>query len=174
MNFTFSISSSNIHEFVKHWSPKYVYSDHDKYLNNIGKPLTSSSRRNLFEWKNGGVISKLKLKSISENYPLKFPENMEERYLNHKLGGGAIWNIFYLHCFSPKIYPIFDQHNYRAMIYLKTGKIKEIPNSDKIKYELYKNEFIPFFYSLKNIDHRELDKALFSFGKFLKTAKSYI
>lgn len=69
--------------------------------------------------------------------------------------------------------PIYDQHTFRAMRYIQTGQITEIGNTNKQKYESYKNEYIPFVHSLRNLDHRKLDKALFTFGKFLKVANKY-
>lgn len=173
MYLTFKIESENIRDFIEHWSSKYNYPLEHKYDNNIGKPLTHSSRLALFEWKNGSTISKKKLESISQNYPLEFEGNLKERYLNHKQPGGAIWNIFYLYCLAPNEWPIYDQHTHRAMKYMKTGKIIEIGKTNKQKYESYQNEYIPFINSLSEIDHRKLDKALFSFGQFLKKAEKY-
>ncbi len=173
MNLTFKIHCSDLNHFVEHWSSKYSYSAEYKYDSNINQPLTEKSRLELFEWKNGSAISKKKMDSILQNYPLSFQGNQRERYLNHKQSGGAIWNIFYLHCLEPKKWPIFDQHVFRAMRYIQTCQIAEIGITNKQKYESYENEYIPFVRSLGNIDHRTLDKALFAFGQFLKKAKKY-
>jgi hypothetical protein len=175
MHFSFNISSRNLAEFVEHWSAKYQYQvlEANSYTKYIGKPLTIKSLQELYIWKNGGPISKLKLKSIKTNYPINPPKDLEARYLNHKNSGGAIWNIFYLHCVSPSKYPIFDQHNFRAMRYLKNGEIEEIPKSDKLKYSIYINEFKPFFLEQDIENTRDLDKALFAFGQFLNKAQSY-
>ncbi|MCP4106005.1 MAG: hypothetical protein GY749_10775 [Desulfobacteraceae bacterium] len=174
MNLSFEINCENLDNFVEHWSSRYNYSDEYKYDCNIGKPLTENSRLELFEWKNGSEISAKKLDSIKKNYPLDFKGNQEERYLNYKEGGGAIWNIFYLHCLTPAKWPIFDQHTFRAMNYIQTRKITEIGKTKKQKYESYKIRYIPFFQSIGNFENRKLDKALFVFGKFLKTAKRYV
>ena len=171
---SFQLYFSNINDFINHWSKKYIDSMEYKYDNNINKPLTLKSRLALFEWKNGSKISNAKLASIEKNYPLNFIDDKEKRYLNDKEDGGAIWNIFYIHCLAPNKYPIFDQHTYRAMIYLKCGEIVEISNKDKDKYNIYLNEYIPFIASLNGIPHRKLDKALFACGQFLKIAKKYI
>ena len=93
MNFTFQIQKSNIDEFISHWSQRYFYESEDKYNSNIGKPLTEKSRLELFEWKNGSTIAQKKMKSILNNYPLRFDGDLKDRYLNHKKEGGAIWNI---------------------------------------------------------------------------------
>lgn len=174
MHLSFQINSENINEFIENWSSKYKYSNEYKYDDNIGKPLTIESRLDLFEWKNGSVISAKKLQSIDNNYPLQFKGDREARYLNHKESGGAIWNIFYLHCLEPEIWPIYDQHTYRAMKFMQTGQVMEIGNTNKQKYASYLNEYIPFVQKLNsNSSTRKLDKALFAFGQFLKIANNY-
>ena len=102
-----------------------------------------------------------------------FSGDPQDRYLNYRLSGGAIWNIFYLHCLDHDRWPIFDQHTYRAMNYMTKGIILEIPESNRKKYLAYQNEYIPFYDSMRSTNHRNTDRALFSFGKFLKTAKRY-
>ena len=173
MHLGFSISVDTLDEFVRHWSALYQYESEFKYSKNIGKPLTNQSRLELFEWKNGSVISRAKLKSIQTHYPLIFEGDIRERYLFPGKGGGAIWNIFYTHCLSPKVWPIFDQHVYRAMRYIQNGVILEIPKSEEEKFRVYRDEYIAFHASLGTFHDRKLDKALFIFGKFLKTAKKY-
>lgn len=173
MYLSFRIDFDNINEFIDHWSSRYRYSDEEKYDNNIGKPLTEQSRLELFEWKNGSGLSERKLQSILKNYPLSFAGNKEERYLNHNKSGGAIWNIFYLHCLEPESWPIFDQHTFRAMKFIISGEFVEIGKTNKHKYDSYRNEYLPFLRMLNLPDNRKLDKALFAFGQFLKIAKNY-
>jgi len=174
MNLSFQINCETQEQFIEHWSLKYRDPNEEKYENNIGKPMTEKSRQELFEWKNGGIISKRKQESIVENYPLIFLGDKEKRYLSHKEGGGAIWNIFYLHCLEPDKYLIFDQHTYRAMKYIQTGKIIEISNSDKEKYRIYKDQYIPFHNLFRYEHDRKVDKALFAFGQFLKKVNKYL
>jgi len=177
MHLSFNIIATDLAGFLAHWSSRYSYSAEYKYTNNIGRPLTKESLRELFEWKNGtgSVIADRKAKSIDTNYPLAFNGNERERYLNHKSSGGAIWNIFFLHCLDPQTWPIFDQHTFRAMRYIQTGTILEIGSTDKKKYEEYECQYIPFATSLRLIvdDQRLIDKALFAFGQFLKLAEKY-
>lgn len=172
---SFSIDFTNIENFIRHWSGKYNYQWENKYDDNINKPLTESSIMELFEWKNGSVLSTLKKQSVKENYPSNFLGNKEDRYLNPNQSGGAIWNIFYLHCLEPNKYPIFDQHTLRAMKYIQTNEIIDTDAiNDTNKYQIYKNEYIPFINSFSNIDNRTLDKALFAFGQFLKKVMQYV
>src|SRR5574344_1805343 len=103
--------------FIEYWASHYSYNLESIYDKNIGKKLTSERLLHLFEWKNGGVISKTKIASIQDNYISNTKFNIEElktKYLNAENPGGPIWNIFYLHCVDPKIFPIFDQHTYRS------------------------------------------------------------
>ena len=173
MRLSFSISFESADAFVHHWAPKYKYPYEDKYESNIGKPLTDTSRRQLFEWKNGSVIAKKKLASIEKNYPLRFDGRVEDRYLRDGGLGGAIWNIFYAHCLYPERWPIFDQHVCRAMCYMLESELREIPVKDTEKLQVYRDEYVLFYRSFRLFPERQLDKALFMFGKFLKTAYKY-
>jgi hypothetical protein len=68
----------------------------------------------------------------------------------------------------PNRYPIFDQNVYRAMHYLQTITIKEIPSKNRDKQLSYIDEYLPFYNDHESYEDRRLDKALFSFGQFLK------
>ena len=58
-------------------------------------------------------------------------------------------------------------------MYIKTGEIPEDEQNDCEKYENYSKKYIPFFKSkFKGCHRRDVDKALFAFGKFLKTYKT--
>lgn len=177
MHLSFQIPSNSVASFIEHWSTKYEYPNEEKYTLHVGKPLTKDSLKALFEWKNGtgSIISTKKMESIRNNYSLEFDGKIKDRYLSHKLSGGAIWNIFFAHCLDPETWPIFDQHTFRAMHYLKTGQIQEIGKTNKQKYEAYTQLYIPFINKLKESfnDSRKIDKALFAFGQFLKIAQRY-
>jgi hypothetical protein len=123
MNISFCIKCESISEFLSHWAKTYSYDDAWKYDNNIGKPLSEQSRLELFEWKNGKRIAEKKINSIRRNYPLVFNGDLKTRYLDASAAGGAIWNIFYMHCIDHSKFPIFDQHTYRAMRYIQTLRI---------------------------------------------------
>jgi hypothetical protein len=62
------------------------------------------------------------------------------------------------------------------MRYLESGRLEEIGSTNKQKYMAYENQYIPFLAKLKTVeaDQRKVDKALFSFGKFLKFAAKYV
>lgn len=161
-------------DFLDHWSAAYNYPDAELYDPNIGKPLTEQRLWELFRWKNGGAISAGKRASIVANYPVEPPPDPAARYLNPQAPGGAIWNIFYLHCLDPERWPIYDQHAHRAMVWLQDRCIDELPMQATRKakatvYSSYQGRFIPFLRAhFLETDLRRIDRALFSFGRLLK------
>ena len=186
MYLSVEISKNSRKEFVDYWKEKYRYGHETVYERHIAKDLTKDieSLQTLFVWKNGHKKpSRNKQKSIDEKIKWLNSESVKnckkkqiikkakKEYLNCK-EGGAIWNIFFLHCLDPEEWPIYDQHTYRAMMYIKTGKIPKDEKNDREKYKNYRKRYIPFFKSkFKGCDRRDVDKALFAFGKFLKTHK---
>ncbi len=167
----------NLPVFIKHWVE--IYEEQNKrvehlYTDNIGKTLTDERIDALFIWKNGSKISKLKTKSIEDNYKIDPPsQGWEARYLDHKQKGGQIWNIFYLHIVFPDKYPIFDQHVYRSMCFMQKEKNpKELTlYNGEGKISEYNNKYRDFYACIKEIvgdENRKIDKALFAFGKAIK------
>lgn len=168
-----TLTTDNKIEFIDHWSKLYNYDKEELYDNNICKKLNKISLFELFEWKNGGTISKKKQGSITTNY-IPFMNNIP---LNQDIvkiknfienSGGAIWSIFFIHIHYPNIYPIYDQHVHRAMAFISKMNGLEIPTKNHDKIELYFNSYIPFYNSFKPINNRLIDKGLWAFGKFLK------
>jgi hypothetical protein len=176
------LRDDSLEEFVKFWAEAYNYSAGDSlYTKNIGQPLTEEGIRELFFWKNGGKLSKLKAKSVNDNFVSSisklrtFPKDTPpDQWLNVFKAGGAIWRIFFLHIWNPK-YPIFDQHVFRAMKFIQTGEGLEIPSGDPKKVEFYLEKYLPFYFELekemKNPNPRNLDRALWKFGQILKRIK---
>ncbi len=186
MHISVQIEQNSIDEFIDHWSGKYHYAHEHKYDTNIAKDLTQDkdALMKMFKWKNGRKLSPAKRKGVREKIEWletvqsrersRICEAAESKYL-HEKSGGAIWNIFFLHCLDPKKWPIYDQHAYRAMIYLEAGRVCENERNDSEKYRNYTEKYIPFLKQPEflNFELRKADKALFTFGKFLKTYKSY-
>ena len=175
MFFTFAIECDSLEQFLDYWSAKYrdpKFRDRDLYDPYVGKSMTAESRQRLFEWKNGSSLSKRKSISVEKHYPLSIKVTKLSKYLDPAGDGGAIWNIFYMHCISPQTWPIFDQHTSRAMHFLNTGEPGEIPSREADIYAGYQREYIPF---VKRLDthQRKIDKALYTFGQFLKLASPY-
>jgi len=174
MYLSFSLEFNTPDEFITYWASKYQYKLEYLYEMNIGKQLTKKSVIELFTWKNGFILSNNKMESLVKNYNPNHNEDLEKRYLNPKQSGGPIWNIFYLHCNNPTKYPIFDQHTFRAMKYIKNGKILELPKDKAEVYNLYKKEYMEFIKELSDFELRKNDKALFTFGRFLKNVKNFV
>jgi len=165
-------------DFIKFWASQYVDPREALYDENIGKPLTPGSVMALFEWKNGGKLSARKRLSVQEHYVPRIDKPLagEVRGFLNSFGpskGGAIWPIFWLHCCNQQ-FPIFDQHAYRAMIFIEHDQSDELDKySDKQKIDLYLDGYIPFRLRFGRADRRT-DQAFWMFGKFLKTKPNYL
>jgi hypothetical protein len=163
--------------FVDFWSSQYPYPE-ELYDDNIGLELNEKRVFDLFQWKNGTPLSRLKQASVRKNFVrhkaelarLQTGESAAD-LLAHIPDGGAIWRIFFLHCCQPTRFPIYDQHVHRAMVFIQTGSPEEIPAYDAQKIMSYCQRYLPFYATFDGIDHhRSVDKALWNFGKFLKEA----
>jgi hypothetical protein len=167
-------------EFVTFWS--LLYEDPREktyYEDNIGRELTPERILKLFEWKNGGNLSGLKEASVRRNFVSRSgelgqlrPDQNESDFLAFFPEGGAIWRIFWLHCWQPVRFPIYDQHVHRAMAFIETGNPENIPAKDPDKIKSYVSRYLPFYRTFDGIGKgsRSVDKALWAFGKFLKNA----
>lgn len=160
--------------FVAFWSQRYQYAQEHLYDDNIGMPLTEKRVLDLFKWKNGTPLSGLKLQSVMRNFVNRIEElhaipldANANTFLSRFAEGGAIWRIFWLHCWQPGRFPIYDQHVHRAMAFLESGTKEEIPSFDPRKIDSYVNRYLHFYSNLKDLGHRDVDRALWSFGKFL-------
>lgn len=180
--FSFDIPSTNLEDFVNHWSSCYsdAARDRDYYDPHIGKNLQTDweALLKLYEWKNGSTLSHKKKESVCKNYFKDWVEDadLEARYLSDSSKGGEIWNIFYLHCRRPDYYPIYDQHTDRAMRYIQTGSIcAAFIRGRRNIFRAYQSEYRPFVGHLRQqrFELRKIDRALFAFGQFLKLAKPY-
>lgn len=178
----------NPDEFVRQWSSLYQYDLEGLYETNITRPLTPEKIEQLYEWKNGMTIAEKKMQSVRQfikslgvlNRPDFNPTAGE--FLNERFReGGAIWRIFFLHCWKPDTYPIYDQHVYRAMCFIEQDEIREIPNNDNEKINIYLNQYCDFIQTkfanyqpentLSRVRLKEIDKSLVTFGRFLKSFK---
>jgi hypothetical protein len=167
-------------EFVQFWSGVYGEDQSEKlYTDNIRRELNEQRILELFKWKNGGRLSALKEASVRRNFVMRQRELQElqpdqniEDCLSRFAEGGVIFRIFWLHCWCPDRFPIYDQHVHRAMAFIKNGQPEEIPADDASKTRSYIEMYLPFFATLDGIDlgseERVVDRALWAFGKFLK------
>lgn len=160
--------------FVEFWSDRYTGYDDEFYEANVGQELTEERILQWFEWKNGTPLSELKRNSVLKNYVARRSElatiaadEPPARTLARFSDGGAIWRIFWLHCWRPERFPIYDQHVHRAMRFLEAGMIEEIPAKDPDKIRAYVGEYMPFHAQFNGLPQRTVDKALWAFGKFI-------
>src|ERR1700691_6794905 len=181
------VTAADDASFIDFWAHLYGDDWEDLYVNNISiKPFTDKAIRALFVWKNGGELSAKKKKSVEKNYvsnkehegveramrfsqpDIKEAEEFAKGFLtNDFLEGGAIWRIFWLHCCN-QLFPIYDQHVHRAMIFIEEGRIEELSNfSDEQKIESYLTRYLRFHRRFAG-DQRKIDKALNTFGRFIK------
>ncbi len=170
--------ADGVDAFVALWSRLYAYPDDHLYTENIGRPLTPDRIKALFAWKNGGPISKRKQGSIERHY-LDAPERLLP-HVSHEAagalfdrigGGGAVWGIFFLHCLAPSRFPIFDQHVHRAARLIRGQPPEELDGlSTRAQIARYEDEYLPLWASLRpETFGRALDKALWCFGKAMRT-----
>jgi hypothetical protein len=168
-------------EFVEYWHGIYHDRNEQLYFSNIGKKLTSDSLHRLYEWKNGGRLSKGKKNSVEKHYISRIShlknisKKISAKEWLEKFGHDrAIWDIFFLHVWNQK-FPIFDQHVYRAMKFIQKRELCELPKKESEKTKIYLEEYLPFFQTmdaeLRSPKNRKLDKVLWIFGKFLKWQK---
>lgn len=172
---TYEEVNANMDDFIVFWSQCYRYNNEKIYDDNIEGGINKEKLIKLFEWKNGYKLSERKNQSIHNNFISRLNElsllekNLDPKQCLEKFNkGGAIWRIFFLHCWNKIEFPIYDQHVHRAMEFIEKGVPGEIPSADQKKIDSYLKRYIPFHKKFKNFDQRKVDKALWAFGKFLK------
>jgi hypothetical protein len=180
---------ANLSEFIQFW--RRVYGDDDTerlYHDNIRRELTEQRILDLFKWKNGGRLSAPKERSVRENFvehrhelEQLQPDQPIQNLLANFPNGGVIHRIFWLHCWCPDHFPIYDRHVHRARAFILMGEPQEIPPDDCAKIASY-IEYVPFHQEFNATDipdvdlaqDRTVDKALWAFGKFLKKNRNFL
>ena len=163
--------------FVRFWSNQYWYGDDTPYEQDIGFELTEKRIQDLFEWKNGTPLSKLKQASLYRNFverraeldPLRKDEKprgplgrfrQRRRYL--RISGFTAG--------SPGASPFTTSTCIERWLSFKPVNAK-IPAYDPQKIESYCRRYLPFHVTFEGIESRSVDKALWAFGKFLKESR---
>jgi hypothetical protein len=166
--------NANKKVFIEFWSGRYTGYDDDFYEANVGQELTEERILRWFAWKNGRRLSDRKRDSVLKNYVARRDElaaipagETPAQTLARFSDGGAIWRIFWLHCWQPERFPIYDQHVHRAMRFIQAGAIEEIPDYDPDKIRAYVGQYMPFHVQFNGLPQRAVDKALWAFGKFI-------
>jgi hypothetical protein len=165
---------ADLKAFIEFWEARYTGYDDDFYHANVGHELTEARILELFEWKNGTRLSGSKRNSVTRNFVERRSEldqisrdETASALLARFSEGGVIFRIFWLHCWQPARFPIYDQHVHRAMRFIETGVREEIPDKEPDKIQAYIEQYIPFHARFDSMPHRAVDKALWAFGKFV-------
>lgn len=166
--------------FVSFWADRYTGDDDNFYEANVGRELTEERIEAWFAWKSGKrnkngemVLSERKLESIRKHFvsrrlefqQLTFDETAAS--LLERFSDGGVHRIFWLHCWQPTRFPIYDQHVHRAMRFIQAGAREEIPLRDALKVRAYIDQYMPFHAQFTGLPQRAVDKALWAYGKFL-------
>lgn len=170
----------DLRSFVDHWDQFYDYPLEHLYSERIRLQVYSvEDIEKLFIWKNGTSLSKKKYESLHTKITPKIQiiNDLKQRFILEAFidqfsDVSTIWKIFLLHIIVPQLYPIFDQHVYRAYRFINNHMISEIPSSDRQKEQEYFNNYVYFFREIERTSERspkKIDEALWAFGKFLKT-----
>lgn len=144
-------------EFIDNIGLSYEFTKRWRETTPVGYKVWRNISLNQEEYKN----------KIPDHFPTEEPRIVEE--LVSLKGFGFIWTLFVLHCYYPKIYPLYDQHVYRAYIHLISNGSKKIqlaPNT----WSAY-TEYKDFFANLiKNseVSYWKLDRTLWAYGKKIK------
>ncbi|MEO8820620.1 MAG: hypothetical protein ABI267_03650 [Ginsengibacter sp.] len=166
--------------FVKCWSSLYNYPKYDLYKSTVTKSeFAEGDLRLLFDWKNGMNLSSKKgqsfLNQILQHQELiyELKKNFDQDKFEKSFGKiSAVWQIFLLHIIRPSSCPIFDQHVYRAFMFIQNQDEKTLPFVQTAKLKIFYEQYLPFFLDMLELadeyDHFEIDKALWTFGKMLK------
>jgi hypothetical protein len=174
--------ANNLAVFITSWSKLYSLSNEAIYSKSIVKEsFTKTDIQNLYIWKNGMRLSKLKQKSLDTKIKEKLSIinafktndeiNIESFRKEFKNLSAAVWKIFLLHIIKPNKYPIYDQHIHRTFLFIHNEDWSNIKNtmSNKAKEQFYFERYVPFIESKNIKDLKKLDEAFFAFGQFLNT-----
>lgn len=177
-------------EFIEFWAPRYGFANEIDYTHNIRGPHTNESLRTMFRWKMGTQFQNAEKLAERERHFISRTEEARgfaadvtaADFLASFANGGRIARIFWLHCWYPDRFPIYDQHVHRAMVFIQEGRIEELAMfTDKAAIDAYLTRYLPFHGEYKRLDlpfdvkrdgvrHRNIDRALWTFGKCLLNA----
>lgn len=177
--------NTSLSEFVEYWSQLYNYTNEELYDNCIIKnSYTADDIRSMFIWKNGMKLSLGKQKSLEDKIiskislinKLKNQSSWSYDSLNAEFKNVSfVWKIFLLHIIKPNDIPIYDQNVHRAYNFVHDKDFLDVSEqlTAKEKEVFYISEYYPFIKSMEKISLRQIDKAFFTFGQYIKN-KNYL
>jgi hypothetical protein len=104
---------------------------------------------------------------IPERFPRDRPDIVDELQAMDRIG--FVLAVFVLHCSHPEVYPLYDQHVYRAYRYLDTSG-REITGSAPgvwVEYARYRDFFQAQVREV-GLPYWQVDRALWAMGRHLK------
>lgn len=170
-------------DFVDFWKNQYKYPNMEWYTDNINLPyLKYQNLQELFFWKNGMNLSKKKQATFDRiSKHLTTINQLRNGFEGSTFSVtfewmSPVWKIFLLHIIQPTKAPIFDQHIYRAFLYIQQQENDE--KASKRIEAIYHNKYITFFEMMKNSctnnTVKEVDDAIWAFGKFLSLYPNFL
>lgn len=194
-----TVRPATLREFIEFWEARYFDGDQRQYgleklyTENIKGPHTIETLTELFKWKMGVFAFAKRIRSgLEQNFLSKIekakglpPDISAIGFLQEQFpNGGVIARIFWLHCWYPIRFPIYDQHVHRAMVFVRSGQVNEADelsnHSDKKKIEQYL-QYVSFFEPFRAVSEelynpesdgvpaRKADRALVTFGLKLQS-----
>jgi hypothetical protein len=156
------------------------------YAESICGPHTEETFRQLWLWKVGreGMFKYKWETSLFTNFVSRLalaaslPADPNV-FLTTFPNGGRIYRIFWMHCWHPDCFPIYDMHVHRAMSYIQDGTLDKLAeHKDREVIDLYLTRYMPFFEGFAAIDlpfdprvdgirSRKADRALSTFGQYV-------
>jgi hypothetical protein len=174
---------TSLGHFVEFWASRYRWPNDDLYTQNIAGLRTAEALGQLFKWKIGNKLFASKLPLVEKCFINRSaeaealvqqlapcpPREAARSFLDQFKDGGAIYRIFWLHCWDAR-FPIYDQHVHRAMTFIRdAGRNEELGKfSHEKKVQLYLDRYLSFFDEFCGLDRRRVDQALWRFGKSLQ------
>jgi len=97
------------------------------------------------------------------------------RDLIKRSGFGFVWSIFAAHCHRPSVFPLYDQHVYRAYkaIQSKEQDLPDTSPSDWGEYIMYA-AFLAAQMKASRLSQADCDRALWAYGKQLKIKENRV
>lgn len=176
----------NWQRFIEFWSQFYndtIHSDekfYNPYINDLSK---DDFLDKLWRWKMGVYFkSRNNQKALGlmrenieniRNFRKSNPAFSKLYEFSEKIfKSGIIYRIFLIHICRPDDYPIFDQHVFRAFIFITTRKL--IDTSQRTEDYLDYRKFVLKINKQYGITLRDTDKALMAFGQFLSNPQKFL
>lgn len=168
-------------EFISFWKVRYRYESEINYSELLKSEVTEKNLKELFVWKNGMKLSPKKEESFKQKI-LPRIETIEKYKIQRELPikvlyeefdqVSLVWRVFLCHVVRPDEFPIYDQHIHRAVLFIQGNENwKKVTNTltknqkEKFYFDNYLKTFLP---QLEEFSLRDIDQALFAFGRYLK------